>query len=187
METETTTKQTTTFPDGHTEVTESTTKEGDANTDKQQKDLCEKNPGLTICQNSTIGGDCETTVCTGDAITCAIAQAARIANCKRRESDDAMKNSPEYALGNAALSGNDPAQNLPTRSNAQTIAVNNLDSSGWLGGGACFPDKSFEVQGHTIAIPFSSVCEYLVGLRYAMMVLAGLLAFRVLAGSVLKD
>jgi hypothetical protein len=153
------------------------------------KDLCEKNPALNICQNSTLTGTCGTITCTGDAITCEIAKQAAKANCDAKQREDELKASGQYKLGNDALGGNDPlASTLPNKDKPEEINIqSSLDSSGFLGGGACIPDTQFSVSGQQISIPWSKACEYLVGLRAALMVMAFMMAFRMLSGTILRE
>lgn len=191
----TTTTTTVTAPDGTKTVTVSTNTTpkpaggaGIEDKPEDKSDLCKQNPHLTICKNSQVVGQCAEVSCTGDAIQCATLRAAAAMECKAREEVKEMQASPYYALGQAAAAGNDPLKNsFPTVANAKTVQLpGSLDGSGWLGGGAPFPDKTFVVQGQTVTIPFASALQYLLILRYALMVVALLVSFRILSGAVIK-
>jgi hypothetical protein len=162
---------------------------GAASPDPSKDDLCVQHPELNVCKNSTVDGSCESTSCTGDAIQCAILRDQSKRNCDDKAAEDAVKGGAEYGLGNSVLNGNDPAAGtLPTVNNAPTVTMpSSLDSSGWLGGGSCFPDKQFSVQGHAITISFTSACQPLLVFRYALMVVSLLLSFRMLSGVIFRS
>jgi hypothetical protein len=48
-----------------------------------------------------------------------------------------------------------------------------IDTGGWGGGGSWFSDKTISVMGKVV-IPLSKVCDYLIYLRFAIMLIAGL-------------
>jgi hypothetical protein len=125
----------------------------------------------------------------GDAIQCATLRAAAAMQCKQAQDDVDLKASGSYALGAAVLSGNDPAAStLPSVKNASTVVMpTSLDQSGWLGGGSFFPDKTITVQGKTITIEFSKYGQYLLAFRYALMVVASLVSFKIVSGSVIRE
>lgn len=151
-------------------------------------DLCKMNPNLSICRESSVSGSCGQIACQGDAIQCATLRAAAAMECKQRTDEDAVKASAAHALGTAAMSGNDPAAStLPTVSNARVVDVTGLASEGWLGAGAAFNDVSFSLMGQTVVVPLEKVTGYLVGLRYALMVVASLVSFRILSGAILRE
>jgi len=126
--------------------------------------------------------------CTGDAIQCYVAQQAAQLNCRQQADTDALNKDASTALAKSILAGNDPlGSTLPTIANGAHISMPSLDSSGFLGGGACFADKTFTLQGRSIVIPFSSVCQYLIAFRYVIMIVALLASFRMLAGTILRD
>ena len=54
-------------------------------------------------------------------------------------------------------------------------------SAASTGGGSvnkCLPDYSDSIMGHSISLKFSSVCEYLSGIRYAILAICYLIAAR---------
>lgn len=77
---------------------------------------------------------------------------------------------------------------LPTKDNAQEVDLNSqIDTGGWGGGGSCVSDKSFSVMGKVIVIPVSKVCDYLIYLRFAIMLIAGIVSFKMVSGSILRN
>lgn len=194
--TTTTTTKTVTKSDGTTTVDKTTETSNNASggsgkkdVPDAQKDLCDKNPSLNICQNSQVMGKCGDITCTGDAIQCATARAAAAMQCKQKQDDDDLKASPLTALGASTVAGNDPLSGtLPTKGNGGNVTMpSSLDNSGWLGGGAAFNDVTVSVQGKSITVPLSKATGYLVGLRYALMIVALLVSFRMLSGVILRD
>lgn len=152
------------------------------------KDFCQTNPTLTVCKTSTVSGTCKEITCTGDAINCAVAQQVAESNCRALKEIDEIKARSDYALGNTVLAGGpDPLAGVPTRANGTTVNASSIDQSGWLGGGACFPDKDFTIQGKTVTIPFHKVCEYLVAFRVVVMMVGLIGAARILAGAVIRE
>lgn len=196
--TTTTTTTTVTKPDGTKTTSVKTTTSAatngsdgrpDAPTDPDKSDLCKLRPELNICRNSSISGSCSAVACSGDAITCEIARQASVRNCEEKAKEDALKASAQYALGNAAMSGADPlASSLPDPSKpTEIIAPSSISSGGFLGGGSCFPDTTFAIQGMSVTVPWSSACQYLIGLRAALMAVALMLAFRMVSGTILRE
>lgn len=155
---------------------------------QEQVNFCKQNPNLAVCRESSVSGSCGQTSCTGDAVQCATLAAARAMECKQRSDEDTIKSSRLFNDGQAAANGNDPMQgSLPAPGNGEKLVVPQLNADGWLGGGAPMPDVSFTIQGRTITVPISKATEYLVALRYALMVVASLISFRMLSGSILKE
>lgn len=194
--TTTTTKTTTTGADGKVTTTESSvtgdrpaSSGGGAGRDDssdETSDFCKKNPQLNVCKNSSVSGDCENTACEGDAITCAILRVQRAQQCKAKTDEDALKASSEYGLGNSILQGNDPLKDsLPSPTKSERFDVSQqLDDSGWLGGGSCFPDKTINIGSKTFVIPFSDMCDYLVPFRYMVMLMAAFFSLSILSRGV---
>ena len=190
----TTTTTTTNNSDGSTTVTSDTTVtpstsgspgKTDSDPEDDKYDMCKLHPDLTVCKNSTVNGACEAISCTGDAIQCATLREAAQIQCRQKATEDELKASSLFAAGQATVSGS--LTGLPTYQNGSTFAVGStLDQTSWIGGGACYSDKSITVQGHTVVLPFSKVCDILLVLRYALMVVAALVSFRILSGSVIQ-
>ena len=177
--TQTQTSSTTARPDGSTGVSSSPS---------DKNNLCSQNPNLTICQNSTVSGDCTSGFsCTGDAIQCATLRAAAAMQCKQAKDDADFKASYAYSLGSSVLAGSDPAgSTLPSPSKATAVTMpGTLDQTGWLGAGQCFADKVVSVQGRTFVLPYSKACDYLIVLRLGLMVVASLVSFRIVRDAVL--
>jgi hypothetical protein len=158
---------------------------GTSNTDPAKPepadDFCKKHPELNVCKNSTVSLSCGQTNCEGDAITCAILRTQQLRDCEEHDASNA-----QFQLGSALLSGRDP-MSLPTVGNAQEVDVSQVvRADGWGGGGQCFKDKTINLLGHSIVLPISRICEYLIYLRYAIMLMASLVSFRMLSGSILR-
>jgi hypothetical protein len=199
--TTTTTKTTTTGADGKVTTTEGSvtgSKPGGAGgvgggqgtsdaKDEDKSDLCKQHPELNICKNSEVSagacaGGTDSTSCTGDAIQCAILREQKKQWCELN------KENPSATLGNQAVAGNDPIKStLPTKDNALTINMQSLDQSGFLGGGSCFQNKTVNMMGRSVVLPFSNVCPYLEWLRYVIMLIAALVSFAILKKPVLGD
>lgn len=155
----------------------------------QSQDLCTLHPELSVCRNSSVTGTCGEIACTGDAIQCAILRDQAARNCSDKADADEVKADPAATLGQQIASGNDPLQStLPTPSNGSTVTMpSSLDTSGWLGAGACFPDKQFTLQGHVVTLSFTSACQPLLVFRYALMIVALLISFRMLSGVIFRE
>lgn len=190
--TTTTTTTTVTNPDGSTSTTTtSDTKKPDGTSGEQDKpdsDLCKLNPSLTICKNSQVLGKCGEISCTGDAIQCATLRAAAAMECRQAADVKELTDSDAFKLGTAAAAGNDPQKgSFPSAANAALVSMPAMSTAGWLSGGALPADKSFTVQGKTIVVPLSKALAYLIVLRYALMVVALLVSFRILSGAIIRE
>jgi len=153
---------------------------------EDKSDLCKQNPLLNVCKNSTVGGKCGETVCTGDAIQCATLRAAADLQCKAQKDEEAFKASPLTAKGQAAIDGKD-LEGLPGPKNGQVVNVGSMKAEGWLGNGAAFEDVSVSLRGQEILIPLSKWSSYLLPFRYMLMIIASLISYRVLVGAILKE
>jgi len=148
--------------------------------DADKNDLCAKNPNLNICRNSSVSGECGNTSCEGDAIQCAIYRSQQKTACQWEKENAAN------TLYGQVMGGNDPLGNkLPTKENATEIGFDTLDQTAFLGGGACFPDKTIFVMGQSVTLPFSASCQYIEWLRFVMMTIAALVSLKILRGPVL--
>lgn len=194
--TTTTTTTTTIGADGQTTVTANTTTSpapsgnpGDEDMPEEKSDLCKLHPNLNVCKNSMVNGACEAISCDGDAIQCETLRTAAKLECSIRKDREDAAASSLTSLGTAIGNGADPsASTLPSKATAVQVAMpSTLDSSGWLGGGAKFADKSFTLMGKTIVIPFSAPLEYLIILRYALMIASLLVSFRILSGAIIRE
>lgn len=177
-----------------TAVSMETTKATDGGTGKtdnpeaEKNDLCKQNPNLNICRDSSVSGSCGEIACVGDAIQCATLRAAAAMECRDKKDRDLLDKSPLKGLGEAAAAGNDPMKaDFPSADKASVVSVaSSLDASGFLGGGSCFPDKSITVMGKSFVLSFSAACDALLVFRYALMVIAALVSFRIVSGAVLS-
>lgn len=195
--TTTNTTVTITRPDGSKEtsggtVTSTTPKgtAGKADTpEKDQYDLCKQNPMLTICRNSSVAGTCGQITCVGDAIQCATLRAAAAMQCQQQADKEALTASPSKSLGEQVLSGNDPMKGdiaAALKGSEVDLSSTALDQSGFVGGGACFPDKTFTVVGKTVTVSFSRVCQDIQPLRAVIMACAFIVAYLIVGRSVIQ-
>lgn len=152
----------------------------------ESPNVCKQNPNLAMCKNSTVGGKCGETSCTGDAIQCATLRAAAILQCKAEKDELDLKASPLAAKGQSAMDGGD-MEGLPGPKNGLVVNVNSMKTEGWLGNGAAFDDITVSIRGQQVVVPLSKWSQYLLPFRYMLMIIAGLISFRILAGAVLKE
>jgi len=159
---------------------------GSSDQGEKDKGFCQANPTLSICRESSVSGSCEATSCVGDAIQCATLRETAKMQCREQKDRDDADASGMLALGRDAGSGNDPQKGiLPSPDKASVIDLpTSLDTSGWLGGGACFADKTIAVMGKSIVIPFSKVCNILLAFRYAIMFVAAIISFKTISGAI---
>lgn len=157
--------------------------------DVDKNNLCKQNPTLTICLNSTVSGTCGAVTCTGDAIQCATLRATAQMQCKQQADSDAIAALPATGVGTALMAGNDPMaaqiQNQ-IKGDSADMSKSTLDQTGFIGGGACIPDKTFTVSGKSITVSFSSLCENIQPLRYVIMSCAFLVAYLMVSRSVIS-
>lgn len=160
--------------------------QGKTDSPEDKSDLCTRNPNLSICRNSNVLGSCGTITCDGDAIQCATLRATAAIQCKGVKDESDLAASSLTALGAQLLAGTDPLKStFPTVSGATVVQAGSIDASGWLGGGSCFADKTVSVHGMSITLPFSKSCDILLALRYALMVAAALVSFKIVSGAIL--
>jgi hypothetical protein len=183
----------TTNPDGSTSTTSKTITGLDPNgkqgqPDKPENDFCKLRPDLNICRNSSVAGQCGQISCNGDAIQCSTLRAAAAMQCAQEKDVEAVKAMPVKALGDQVLSGADPMKGQideALKGKEVDMSAASLDQSGFLGGGSCLADKSISVMGASVSMSFSSVCERIQPLRAAVMACAFIIAYLLVARSVL--
>lgn len=180
-----------TAPDGTTKVTRTSStsngSNGGSGKDDATKDFCSAHPQLTVCQNSSVAGTCGQISCTGDAIQCATLRAAAAMQCAQQQDIDALKVSPQKALGEQILSGADPmsGQISDTLKGGEVdMSRVSFDQSGFLGGGTCLSNRSFTVLGHVVQVDFTTVCNNIAPLRTVMMAVALIMAYLIVGRSV---
>lgn len=152
----------------------------------EQNNVCKQNPNLAMCKNSTVGGKCAETSCTGDAIQCATLRAAAILQCKAEKDEADLKGSSLNSKGQSAMEGKD-MEGLPGPKNGLVVKVDNMKAEGWLGNGAAFEDITVSLRGQEILVPLAKWSQYLLPFRYMLMIIASLISYRILAGAVLKE
>lgn len=160
--------------------------------DTDKTDFCKQNPGLSVCQNSTVAGTCGSITCTGDAIQCATLRATAAMQCQQKADVDALAKASYTATGNAVLSGADPVQADIDKNKAGTqVDVSNpgsaADESGFVGGGACIPDRTTTVMGKPVTIKFGYLCDKMSGLRAVILALAYLVFAYIVMGGIVSS
>lgn len=156
---------------------------------KDGKSFCEANPGLAACHDSSVSGACAETTCNGDAIQCSTLRVAATMACAQAKEADDIKAMASKSLGDQIANGADPqakeiADNL--KGTEVDLSRPNLDTSGFLGGGSCFPAKSFSVAGRSVTMDFTAVCDSITPLRYAVMACASIVAYLIIAKSLMQ-
>lgn len=185
------TTTTTTNADGSKTTTKETTTtdtpDGKQGKNDSMSDFCKKNPTLSVCMNGEITGSCSTPItCKGDAVQCAIARQQMLANCRPEQDEKAVRESNAFKLGEQVIGNNDPLkETFPTKANAHQFTFEQLDTTGFLGSGECFSDRSVSMGGKSFVIPFSVMCPYLEAFRFVLMIISGLIALRILHGGLI--
>ena len=175
-------KTTTNKPDGSPGKDDSTKED-------EKYDLCKQNPNLTICQNSSVSGKCGEISCTGDAIQCATLRAAAAMQCQQQKDLEDLAKAPGLGLGNAIAQGSDPMQGAIDNALKGTeidLSKPALDSSGFVGAGACLAPITMTVVGRPVTASFESVCQNIQPLRYAIMACAYILVYLLVSRSILQ-
>lgn len=189
--TTTTTKTTVTAPNGSVTTSEGTTTGSSATggagkpdlTEEEQSDFCKLNPQLNVCRNSSVAGDCEAVSCEGDAIQCAILKQQKKEYCENKTETS------ETTLGKSILGGTDSQQGSINALFAGTtvdLSSQSLDQGGFVGTNSCFPSKSISILGHTQTVSFTSVCNNIQPLRYAILACSLIVAYLLVSKSVLQ-
>lgn len=196
----TTTKTTTVTkgPDGSTKtdvtMDTSNTPTGEKGKDESAKDnekydLCKQNPMLTICRNSSVSGACGEVTCQGDAIQCATLRAAAAMECRTKKQEEDFLKRPEIATGQQILDGNDPmkgAIDAALKGETVDFGSQNLDQSGFVGGGSCLAPRTFTLLGHSVTVSFDSMCSNIQPLRYAILACAFIFAYLIVSRAALE-
>lgn len=161
----------------------------DSAKDDEKYDLCKQNPHLTICQNSSVAGKCGEISCSGDAIQCATLRAAAAMQCQQQKDLEDLSKAPGLGLGNAIAQGSDPMQGAIDNALKGTeidLSKPSLDSSGFVGAGACLAPITMTVVGRPVTASFDSVCQNIQPLRYAIMACAYILVYLLVSRSILQ-
>lgn len=161
--------------------------DGDPADDKY--DLCKTNPNLSVCREGSVTGKCGEIQCVGDAVQCATLRAAAAMECRGKADEDALKASPQTALGNSILSGADPMKSQIDQALKGTevdLSKPGLDDTGFLSGGSCLPNKTMTVMGRSVTVEFTELCTNIQPLRGVVMACAFILAYMIVSRSVLQ-
>lgn len=192
--TEKTTSTTTECKDGKCTTTTTTTtvikdstgqQVGDATSQtktetKPEADFCKANPQHAQCAGTKTGGSfsggCTTGfACTGDAVQCAIAQAAHNQSCAMAVGDGVLGQFEQIT----GFDGTAPGEGLDRKE----IEVPDALQVAEIGGGTGLQDQTFVIMGRSIDIPFSVLNQYIEMLGYAIMLIAWIGAWRIIAGA----
>lgn len=131
-------------------------------------------PGVT----SSFGGSCaqvESFDCKGDAVACATALAVARTECALKTSAGVVS---QYEAM-AAFDGTGDGEGLDKK----IIDVEGMLNPSVQGGGSGLQDLTVDVLGQPITIPFSKLNLYLQMIGYAVMAIAWLSAFKIIAGA----
>ena len=149
----------------------------------QGKDgYCEQNPDASVCGGGGAGrlagacvpgGGVQELACEGDAIQCAIREQTMRTYCQLTASDEVVE---EYEAIKA-FDGTGEGEGLDRKE----IEVPSALAVTEIGGGAGLHDQSFSVMGQTIEIPFSELNRFIEMFGYAIMMIAWLGAWRIIA------
>jgi hypothetical protein len=63
----------------------------------------------------------------------------------------------------------------------------NLDQSGWLGPGACLAPITIQVMGNSLTASFDSVCQAILPIRAAVLLIAFIISYLLVSRSVLQS
>lgn len=118
-------------------------------------------------------------VCDGDTFLCSILRQVWINSCAERALPTAKEKAEFQAMMDKQKSELD--QNQKSLDDKVTSLISDFQSAGNSSGGSgkCFEDKTFQVQGQSITIPFSQACGILEWFRYAILAVAYLISFRI--------
>jgi hypothetical protein len=161
----------------------------DRPTEDDKYDLCKTNPNLSVCREGSVTGTCGEIQCVGDAVQCATLRAAAAMECRGKADEDALKASPQTALGTSILAGADPMKAKIEETMKGTeidLSKPGLDQSGFLSGGSCLPNKTMSVMGRSVTVDFAQLCTNIQPLRSVIMACALILAYMIVSRSVLQ-
>jgi hypothetical protein len=126
---------------------------------KPQESFCKENAESPMCKKGTFAGSCAAAfACDGDGVQCAVALEIHKRNCTLMDTPTAMSTIGEQAANGEAM---------PTGHPGKTPSITNMDFAAGIsqadvvGGGNCPVDYTFQMQGASYTIPFSSSCDKL--------------------------
>lgn len=133
-----------------------TTTDEPTTTTEPETTFCAKNAGSPLCkepQKGSFAGSCGATVCSGDAVQCAIAQEQYRRNC---ELFDANESSARGLL--AAAAGDRPGDHPANTAETFSLA-NGFDKTNLIAGG-CPGDQVVSIGGGgSVTLPWSELCS----------------------------
>jgi hypothetical protein len=165
----TTTNTTTTIVNGVAGPPKTTT------TEQPQTEFCKTNPTAAVCAKpGQFAGSCGAFSCTGDGIQCAIAKEIHVQNCKLNQSTTESALYDSSKTKNGSVTGDLPG------SESIAFGPGSINTTNLLGSQTCISDKTVTVVGHSVNLPFSSVCRYLEVLGSILVSVSFLLAGRII-------
>ena len=165
------------------EAGEEVSRQTDTQTHKQGAGgFCEENPTAAVCGAGggmlkgvcLEGGGVKDIACEGDAIQCAIREETMRTACALAVSKDVR----DQWEAIKSFDGTAEGEGLDRKEIDVTTALNVTPS----GGGGGLQDQVFSVFGKTIVLPFSRLNTILDMFGYAVLAIAWLQAFRMIAG-----
>jgi hypothetical protein len=127
---------------------------GTKQTGDSKDNFCKSNPSVSICLQSSVGGSCGATTCTGDAIQCAMITEIRSRDCQFYDDTGSHAQVATQAIAAGLRPSDHPAANPTIVDVGGSISV--ADTFGVDGG--CMADYSFSLAGNSLSVPFSALC-----------------------------
>lgn len=129
------------------------------------------------------GGDCGTpTVCSGDAVACAVLRQTWMERCSQRWDQDS-NGQPNWTKVTAADSAQYAVTNSPVSSVSSTVTVDGSEIAGtsWAGN-TCPGIPSFTVFDHTVTLDPTVLCNWLASIRSIFLLICAFISMRILTG-----
>lgn len=151
-----------------------------ASESKDKPSYCKENPSADQCKNDKLNFNCETFKCDGDLISCAQLRIQNEESCKEKKMISDVTSSEDHKLGIEILSGRGDKgikDSLGVTGDANTIDLSDaIKTNGFLTCGT-LADKTFNVYGKSIQIPFSKMNYWLelmgkIGVLFTLVVAA---------------
>lgn len=118
--------------------------------------------------------------CQGDTFMCAVLKQNALDACAARAAPTAKEASDRDASIKKQTDDVQASQDKLDSDVTGLLSGFKAAATSGGSGAVCYPDKEFQVYGHTIVMPFTKICDPLLLLRYAVIAGAYLLAARIL-------
>lgn len=135
-------------------------------------------PAVEDCGSggSSFSGACgEPPLCMGDALQCAIARHTHETQCALQASEEVM----EAWAAIRDFAGTGEGEGLDRKQIEVPTALDVTE----VGAGAGLSDETYSIMGRSIVIPFSEMNRFIAIFGYAIMVIAWIGAWRIIAGA----